>query len=85
MQPVPLPSTTLASVRYDPDRRRLELIFRSGERYLFLQVPPHCYQQLINAESKGAYFNRHIRNRFPYQHLSRSSAPVVLAGSNKTK
>ncbi|MBI1874851.1 MAG: KTSC domain-containing protein, partial [Acidobacteria bacterium] len=25
---------------------------------------------LIAAESKGAYFNRHVRNRFRYQRLA---------------
>jgi hypothetical protein len=78
-------SNTLASALYDGLRRRLEIEFRSGERYLYLQVPPHCYQQLLLADSKGSYFNRNIRNRFPFQHLSNPSAPVVLAGPLKTK
>lgn len=85
MQLVPFASTTLASAAYDPAFRRLEIHFRSGERYLYFQVPPHTYQQLIHAESKGAWFNRHIRNHFPYQHLSPSSAPVILAAPHKTK
>jgi hypothetical protein len=82
---VPLESTLLASAFYHPLQRRLEIEFRSGERYLYFQVPPICYQQLLRADSKGAYFNRCIRNRFPYQHLSQSSAPVVLAAPHKTK
>jgi hypothetical protein len=81
----PLPSTTLAFAGYDPASCRLEIQFRSGERYLYFQVPPQTYQQLIHAESTGAWFNRPIPNRFPYQHLSRSSAPVVLAAPHKTK
>jgi hypothetical protein len=85
MQLVPFQSKTLASAGYDPALRRLEIHFRSGERYLYFQVPPQTYQQLIHAESKGAWFNRHIRNHFPYQHLSRSSAPVILAAPHKTK
>ena len=85
MQGVPLESTSLAAIDYDLASRRLEVHFRSGERYLYFQVPPHTYQQLLQAESKGACFNRYVRNRFPYQHLSRSSAPVVLAAPHKTK
>jgi len=85
MQPVQLESTTLASAAYDPTSRHLEIVFRTGERYLYLQVPPHCYQQLLQADSKGAYFNQHIRNCFPFQHLSRSHAPIVLASTRKTK
>lgn len=85
MQRVPLESTTLASVLYHPAQRRLEVEFRSGKRYLYFQVSPHYYQQLLTAQSKGAYFNGNIRNRFPYQHLSTPSAPVVLATLHKTK
>lgn len=79
MQPVPLQSRTLASARYDADRCQLELGFRSGKRYLYFQVPPPCYEELLQAESKGAYFNRSIRNRFAFQDLSAPSAPIVLA------
>jgi hypothetical protein len=82
---VPLQSTSLASALYDPLQHCLEIEFRSGERYLYFQVPPPCYQQLLQADSKGSYFNRYIRNRFPYQHLSNSSAPVILAAPRKTK
>jgi hypothetical protein len=82
---VPLESTTLASVDYDPALRRLEVQFRSGERYLYFQVPPQTYQQLLTAQSKGACFNRYVRNRFPYQHLSPFKAPLVLAAPHKTK
>jgi hypothetical protein len=78
MQPVQLQSKTLASALYHPRRRRLQLEFRSGKRYLYFQVPPHCYRELLRADSKGGYFNRHIRNRFPFQDLSTASALLVL-------
>jgi len=32
-------------------------------------VPAKTYQELLWAESKGAYFNHHIRNRFPYTQI----------------
>jgi KTSC domain-containing protein len=82
---VPLQSTTLASALYHPLQRYLEIEFRSGERYLYFQVPPPCYHQLLQADSKGSYFNRYIRNRFPYQHLTNPAAPVVLPAARKTK
>lgn len=84
MQPVQLQSKTLASALYHPRRRQLELEFRSGKRYLYFQVPLQCYRELLRADSKGAYFNRNIRNRFPFQDLSTASAPLVLP-STKTK
>jgi len=82
---VSLESSLLAWVNYDATRRHLQVQFRSGERYLCLRVPPVSYHELLAADSKGAYFNRHIRNCFPYQNLSRSAAPVTLVAPRKTK
>jgi hypothetical protein len=79
MQPVQLQSKTLASALYHPRRRQLELEFRSAKRYLYFQVPLQCYRQLLRADSKGTYFNRNIRNRFPFQDLSIPSRPLILA------
>ena len=79
MYPTPLESTLLASVSYDPRRRLLDVEFRSGARYRYFHVPAAAYQGLLQADSKGSYFNRDIRNCFPYRHLSRRSSPVVLA------
>jgi hypothetical protein len=81
MQRVPIESRTLAAALYDPDRHQLELVFRSGRRYLYFQVPPHCYRELLAAPSKGGYFNRCIRNRFAFQDLSAPTAPIVLAST----
>ena len=85
MPAVLLDSTLLASALYDSATRRLNLEFRTGEHYLYFQVPLDCFQQLIAAESKGAYFNLHIRNCFPFQRLSPPTAPVVLPARPKTK
>jgi hypothetical protein len=82
---VPLESTLLAWVRYDPAAERLDVHLRSRERYRYFGVPPSRYQQLLLADSKGAFFNRHIRNCFPFQNLSKSAAPIVLAAPRKTK
>jgi hypothetical protein len=84
MQPVPLESTLLASVSYDGRRRLLDVVFRSGALYRYFNVPSASYLGLLAAVSKGTYFNRHIRNCFPYQHLSPESSSVVLAAT-KTK
>ena len=48
----------------------LELEFRSGAIYRYFAVPQAVFQELIAAESKGAYFNRHVRNRFRDQRLA---------------
>ena len=62
-------SSMLTSVAYSPDTT-LELEFRSGAIYRYFAVPPTVFQGRIAAASKGAYFNRNVRNRFRYQRLA---------------
>lgn len=59
-------STTLATVTYDPSAQLLWLQFRSRAVYCYSDVPPEVHQGLMAAPSKGAYFNRNIRDRFAY-------------------
>jgi KTSC domain len=73
MNRVAVASTTLASVSYFPDRHLLELEFRNGAVYEYCDVPLHEYHELLAADSKGAYFNGHIRNCFPYRQVRGSS------------
>ena len=62
-------SSLLSSIGYSIEAT-LELEFRSGAIYRYFAVPQAVFQDLIAAESKGAYFNRHVRNRFRYQRLA---------------
>jgi hypothetical protein len=63
-------STTLAGVAYDSPNEVLRLQFRNRAIYCYFGVSPEIWHQLIAAESKGAFFNRNIRNRFPFQRLA---------------
>lgn len=67
--PVPMTSTLLASATYDVTRSMLELEFRNGSLYQYTAVPEVVYRELMAAESHGAYFNRHIRNRFNHKRI----------------
>jgi len=62
-------SSLLSAVRYSPDAV-LELKFRTGTIYRYFNVPHLVFEELLAAESLGAYFNRHIRPRFPYKQLA---------------
>ena len=59
-------SSLLASVAYDHERDILQLEFGDGAVYQYFGVPIQSYQELMQAASHGAYFNRHIRSLFPY-------------------
>ena len=66
MKPIVVESTTLASVAYQADSEILELQFRNQAIYRYFRVPAPVYEALLSAPSKGRYFNRLIRGRFPY-------------------
>ena len=73
MARVELKSTAMNAATYQDQSASLELEFRTGAIYRYLAVPAQTYPELLRAESKGRYFNQHIRNRFPY-------APIDPAG-----
>lgn len=54
-------SSNLASVGYDPSRSTLEIEFHGGGIYQYYGVPQHIYEGLMNAGSKGSYFDQNIK------------------------
>jgi hypothetical protein len=61
-----MPSTVIGSIDYDPEARSLTIRFvPSGRSYRYAGVPPDVYETFRRAFSKGAFFNRHIRDRYP--------------------
>ena len=69
MPPVHLHSTVLEAAAFHHQEALLELAFASGAVYHYFGVPAQTYQDLLSAESKGGYFNHHIRNRFDYAQI----------------
>jgi hypothetical protein len=69
---VPVDSTLLASISYEPDAALLYLEFRDGAAYRYFNVPVDIYNGLLGANSKGVYFNRRIRGSFRHVLLRRS-------------
>ncbi len=67
-EPVTVDSTTLREVAYQRDQQLLILTFVSGAVYEYAAVPENVAQELIDAESKGRYFNDRIRDRYRFAH-----------------
>jgi len=53
-------SSTMKSAGHDAGKRILEIEFTSGEVYRYFDVPVEIFSGLMNAESKGKYFNHYI-------------------------
>ena len=77
-------STTLATVAYDKARGRLQLEFRSRAIYQYFGVAATMHEALLGAPSKGSYFNRFIRGRFPYSLASRGQGVVRPGGLSQS-
>jgi hypothetical protein len=64
-------SSSLAALAYDEKRHELRATFRdSGRTYAYSDVPQELYDALLFADSMGAFFNAHIRGRFPFRALN---------------
>lgn len=74
MARVPLQSSVLAAAEYFPQLQALDIVFNSGEVYRYLNVPISLYRDLLEAVSKGAFFNAQIRNQYSFQYLGNSDA-----------
>jgi hypothetical protein len=56
-------------VRYEEERRRLEIEFLDGGVYEYYEVPPAEFDGLLAAESHGSYFHKHIRGNYSYNRI----------------
>jgi len=74
-------STTLATVAYDPARKLLQLEFCSRSVYEYFGVPAAVHRELLNAPSKGRYFNQVIRGRFTHRRIF-DRTPLVAPRAN---
>jgi hypothetical protein len=74
MRRIPVRSTSIASIRYLPAERELEIEFRaSGDVYRYFDVSGEEYAAFLAAESKGTYLNQVFKPR-EYRYV------VVLEG-----
>jgi hypothetical protein len=79
MRATAVESTTLVTVSYDDARGLLQLEFCSRAVYQYFSVPAAVHQSLLDASSKGRYFNQAIRGRFPYRLISDFDAAAKRA------
>lgn len=69
MDRVPVQSSNIAEVGYDPATMTLEVAFHNGTVYQYFDVPEPLYQELLRAESVGKFLNTQIKNNYRYVKL----------------
>lgn len=63
---IPVQSSDLAAVDFDPDTLILTVLFHSGGCYQYHGVSRAVFEGLLKASSKGGYLARCVKGRYPY-------------------
>ena len=67
-----MPSTVIKRFDYRPEVRELDVLFTTGRRYVYHDVPPETVEAFRAAFAKGVHFNRRIRGRYRFTELHAS-------------
>lgn len=62
MERIPVVSSCIASVGYDPESLTLEIEFNHGAVYQHSGVPQEEYEAFMASDSKGAYYNACLKS-----------------------
>lgn len=65
-----MPSTVIRAAHYDVDKAELDIVFTTGRRYIYHDVPPEAADRFRAAFSKGRYFNARIRDHYPFTEIT---------------
>ena len=57
-------SSVIRAIDYDETRREMTVVLSNGKVYVYRRVPPEAFAAFASARSKGAHFNRYIRDRY---------------------
>ena len=60
----PVESRALAAVGYSKKLHALEIEFRRGGTYRYLDVPEAVHRELLAADSKAGFYNQKIRGKY---------------------
>jgi len=60
-------SSAIAALGYDPRSQTLEVEFTSGAVYDYFGVTDRLWSSFLEAPSKGQFFARRVRDRFPFE------------------
>jgi hypothetical protein len=69
-----MPSSVISAFDYEPEECRLTVLFTSGRTYVYEDVPAEIADDFRRAPSKGAFFNRCIRDHYRYRETTPKSA-----------
>ena len=66
---LPVESSSIEAVGYDPASKRLYVRFRSAYTYVYDEVAKAVFDDLLAADSKGRFLNQEIKGAYDYRRL----------------
>ncbi|MGA2614299.1 MAG: KTSC domain-containing protein [Spirochaetia bacterium] len=69
MNRIPVSSSNVAEVGYDPITMVLEVAFQNGGVYQYFDVPETVYSELMRAPSIGKFLCTEVENSYRYSKL----------------
>jgi len=64
-----MPSSVVATIRYDAITSTLRVVYVSGSVYDYKQVPEKIYKDMRTASSKGEFLNKHIKPNYEFEKI----------------
>lgn len=65
-----MPSSVIDRAEYNAEQKFLDIKYRSGKIYRYLDVPEDEYQAYRNSFSKGKYLNQFIKTSYEFMRLN---------------
>lgn len=69
-----MPSSAIRSLFYDPAKHEMWVTFVTGRRYVYAEIPAEVFDAFKTASSRGAFFNREIRDRYGFREVTPASS-----------
>jgi hypothetical protein len=62
-------STAIREIEYSPEHGKLFVTFHDGDAYVYVGVPERIGAAFHRSRTKGRFFQRMIRDRYPYNRV----------------
>jgi hypothetical protein len=66
---VPVESGNISAVGWDRANATLYVKFTSGSQYAYSGVPEKTFNDFLKASSKGKFFAKFVRDKYPTRHV----------------
>ncbi|HSX33915.1 MAG TPA: non-canonical purine NTP pyrophosphatase [Candidatus Saccharimonadales bacterium] len=73
---LPVESSDIVAVGYDPKTRILEIEFRGGRLYQYREVEPDVHARFMKSDSLGQFFSTAISGRYRYDRIDEPGEPT---------